>query len=189
MAEPLCPFMDRQMKYGQTIRSPVNIFNRPVKNVPQIDLAIVCKISFISKQNISKEIIIILKLINCRLAEFDTRLKSFPRRSWCSDRSYRRDLWQFRIRINTWFQSLALVRAWMTTCSIPTSLCQQLSTDFCRLYETTEYFHQDIFHCTPSLSLHFFYIHRKRELCKLFLIILRLQRTLKPVSSITLNWT
>jgi hypothetical protein len=49
---------------------PVRIFYRPVMYVPQIDLSMVCERGFISKQNVSRERIIILQLMKCKLTKF-----------------------------------------------------------------------------------------------------------------------
>jgi hypothetical protein len=51
------------------LSKPLRIFNKPVMRVPQINFNRVCKGSIISKQNILKEIVIILQLINCELTK------------------------------------------------------------------------------------------------------------------------
>jgi hypothetical protein len=47
----------------------VRVSNKPIMHIPKTAFSTVCKGSFISEQNVSKEIAIVLRLINCKLTK------------------------------------------------------------------------------------------------------------------------
>jgi hypothetical protein len=152
---------------------PVRIFNRPLMHVPEIYLTIVCWRIFIIKQNVSKKkIFIILQLMNCKLAKFDTSVEIISK-------------WQCRIRIALGRlipepREICLVlvcgsfainaRTATLFASCVTGLLRwrfvlsRASDRYCRLYDPKEYFDQDEFYCAvAAFTQHFFYIRRKWE--------------------------
>jgi hypothetical protein len=71
---PVMPHQDDHSPLPLTINlaKPVRIFHRSVMIVPLIDLPMVCERSFISKQNVSKQRIIILQVMMCKVTKFHT---------------------------------------------------------------------------------------------------------------------
>jgi hypothetical protein len=78
---------------------PLNICNRPVMLVPQIDLSSFVKEASSANRIFQKKLLLFCNWWISDLQTYTWALKSLPCISWCSDRWYRWNLWWCKIQI------------------------------------------------------------------------------------------